>query len=380
MNEYDIDGKQISMEDLLGLDVVAEEAIKANTVTTVKIVTPNTGDLVVQSNALLDLKHKYLSLTSIEEKLWDLMISKIPTNVADLEKDGETAESVMESSRFINFKINDIINIPGSGFDSKNGYRQIKEALDGLMSKQLKVEYGTTKSGKAKIVATSLLSAYVWNEGSGVCHLEVSSVLAPYMCMLKKEFSKWPLGASFFFKSANTKRLYELIAQWRTIRRKSWSFTELRELMGLGDKYTNSVYNFKKAVITPACIEINDKSDMRVTCETEGRGQSTVFHFEFSEKGGFRRNLTDTPQEPKESTMDLAMYVFRECNGGEIFLLEEIKDIVALALSLANKPSVKISARQLLKDVMMELRMKIAMEGVANKKEYVTWALKELAK
>jgi len=77
-------------------------------------------------------------------------------------------------------------------------------------------------------------------------------------------------------------RLYELLLQFRETGWRRLELTELREILQIGPKQYPKFTEFRRRIIEPSVLEINAKSDYRVTWAKEIEGRNVVaVRFEF---------------------------------------------------------------------------------------------------
>ncbi|MFC0324062.1 replication initiation protein, partial [Gallibacterium melopsittaci] len=77
------------------------------------------------------------------------------------------------------------------------------------------------------------------------------------------------------FSSTHTIRLYELLAQYKSVGTRDIELDKLKDWLQVSDKYS-VFYDFKKRVLTTAIDEINKKSDLLVEYHLIKRGRKIV--------------------------------------------------------------------------------------------------------
>lgn len=163
---------------------------------------------------------------------------------------------------------------------------------------------------------------------TGNIELEFHQILKPYLLELSDRFyTSYELKNVFSFKSAYSIRLYELLKSLSN--NESWSFTveSLKEYLNCQEKY--SVFkDFKKRVLEPCVIEINQYSDLLVTYATEKNGRKIAkVIFSIAKKSKTQpqqKQLTDCNEEKYNEEWEnpnLALYS-SACN--DEFTKEEI--------------------------------------------------------
>lgn len=162
--------------------------------------------------------------------------------------------------------------------DKKSAYKQIKQAIDTLYERSIKVkdpffteEFRWVSSKK-----------YYNDEGSATISFSVE--VMPYLFHLEKQFTKYKLRNISSFKRVYSIRLYELLTQYRTLKSRTLSVSDLRLTLKLDNKFKDWS-DFKKFVINPCVEEINDKSDLFVSYELIKKGRAVdAINFKIQEK------------------------------------------------------------------------------------------------
>ena len=92
-------------------------------------------------------------------------------------------------------------------------------------------------------------------------------------------FTKMQLAIAFQFRSAYTMRFYELCCQWREMGERKMSLRELRDWLGIGEKY-KLWQDLKKRILDPAKAELDKYSNLSFSYSTSGaehrRGREIV--------------------------------------------------------------------------------------------------------
>ena len=95
----------------------------------------------------------------------------------------------------------------------------------------------------------------------------------------EKKIGTTPINLELLGNSRNfyAHRLYEMLRQWSDIKRKTFTVSELKEKLLIGDKYS-SYYEFKRRVLNPSVNKINDNFNMNVKFieEKKGKNISTI--------------------------------------------------------------------------------------------------------
>lgn len=99
-------------------------------------------------------------------------------------------------------------------------------------------------------------------------------------------FTQYLLEQTADMKSAYSVRLYELMVQWKTVKKTPLFELQLfREQLGVERSEYNRIYDFKKYVLDLAVNEINEKSDLEVAYTQQKKGRKIVgFSFTIKQK------------------------------------------------------------------------------------------------
>lgn len=221
---------------------------------------------VRQSNSLIDASYRIASVG--EGRLIRALIAQISPSDEDFKL---YRVSVADFAR--------LFNITG-----ESAYEQIKKAADELTSRKIRIE-----KGKSWLFMNWLSSAeYV--QGSGYVELCFDKKLKPYLLQLKGYFTQYELESVVSFKSAYSIRIYELLKaeQFKAARSgqfsKTFSYEELRVILGVADNEYSQFAFFRVNVIEIAVREINTSSNIAITQvdypKTGRKISHIVFHCE----------------------------------------------------------------------------------------------------
>ena len=243
------------------------------------IVKENTN--IVQSNFLLENRPK---LTKDETRLFITIVGAV-------NKDDE------------DFKP---LQIPVSefaalwGVESNAAYRKIKAALRGLRAKEFFVEGVNEATGKMRFLTASYISAATYEQGEGCATVEISQIFKPYLLELKKNYTRYILENILNLSTVNAIRNYELLKQYESLGKRSFSVDEYKKILGIEKKYSRNT-DLRVNVIDTACDEINEKTDISVSYEFLGRGQKGKITFTIEKKEKKKAGLSEVPkQKPDE--------------------------------------------------------------------------------
>lgn len=164
------------------------------------------------------------------------------------------------------------------GIEGGHVYEALEEAAKRLYNRSIR----TITNSKGKAIERDV--RWVWmaeyKKGEGTVTLGFSPALTPYLTILRTEFTRYKLKYIGNIGSFYGVRLYELCAQYRKAGRRTITMEQLREMLNLGDKYTN-VRDLRRRVLDPALEDINRYTDLRVVMTPTMKGRKvTGFHFD----------------------------------------------------------------------------------------------------
>ena len=116
-------------------------------------------------------------------------------------------DSKDETNREITARVADLCTI-FPAMDKKSAYGLVKQCLLSLWRKPLEIQDGR------KMRLRTWLSGVDYDEGEFTFF--IAPEMQPYLLGLKSAFTQYRLRDVYQFRSANTWKLYENLAQWRT--------------------------------------------------------------------------------------------------------------------------------------------------------------------
>lgn len=201
---------------------------------------------VRQSNSLIDASYHIASVG--EGRLIRALIAQISPSDEDFKL---YRVSVSDFAKL--FNIND-----------NTAYEQIKKAADELLDRKIFIENGEGW------LNTRWLSSAKYKKNSGHIELRFDVNLKPYLLQLKGYFTQYELESVVSFKSAYSIRIYELLKaeQFKAARSgkfsKTFSYEELRLILGVADNEYSQFAFFRVNVIEIAVREINASSNLEI--------------------------------------------------------------------------------------------------------------------
>lgn len=223
--------------------------------------------LVVQHNAVIEARYR---LTVEEQRLIKTLVSQIKRD----DEDFKTYE----------IKILDMANILGVVDDSY--YSRVRKVTKRIMGNVLCF---FDESGNE--VHTNWLSSAKYYKGKGVVALRFDPELKPYLLQLNTLFMSYELGNILRLKSMYSIRFYELLRQYRKLKKREFTIESLKSILKIDEEYP--LYkDFKKFVLIPSQKEVSEKTDIEYSISEVKKGRKViklVFHIE--EKNGADKSL-----------------------------------------------------------------------------------------
>lgn len=214
--------------------------------------------LVVKANSLIEAKYKF--------SLWEMRV--FTRMISLINKDDN-------QFNLCKIYIKDLIEYFGS--TSNNDYDIIKKIPKNLAKKQVDVPYYTEDGEKRWVTlnifptVTSPDSKSKYKDGSYI-ELKFNEDLKPMLLELKKLFNKYDIRNIIPLRSVFSFRIFELLKQYETIGVREMEVEELKEMLGIEDKY--SLYaNFKRKVILQAQKDLESNCDIKFTFQEKKKNR-----------------------------------------------------------------------------------------------------------
>ena len=177
-------------------------------------------------------------------------------------------DSRKDDNRHITARVDDLLEIFPS-MDAKSAYAVVRQTVIRINSKPAEIE------DELVVHLLFWFTGFKYFKKTGEFSFSISPEMQPFLLDLQGNFARYRLADVYQFRSANTWKLYENLAQWRTAGRWSPDLDELRYKIGVAGKYP--IWGtFNRDVIAPAVEEINALSDLRVEYHQEKRGRRII--------------------------------------------------------------------------------------------------------
>ena len=217
--------------------------------------------LVVKSNELISASYN-LSLN--EQKMALYAISK-------LDRDDSGFNSIEVNIR----DFTDILNI------TDRNYEQIRDTARRLRKKEIIID-----TDKFEYI-TGWFSSVTFVKDDGNITIKFDDDLVPYLLKLKNRFTRYELKNVLSMKSAYSIRLYELLKQYESIKKREINLDKLKECLGMEKDMYSRFYDLERRVLKVAKKEINKNTDLNIDYEKIKTGRkitSVLFRIEPKDK------------------------------------------------------------------------------------------------
>ena len=211
-------------------------------------------DLVVKSNALVNAM---VDMRLQELRFMGYCISQIDRNIQ------------LQEGQPLDLEINVKGFADSFDIDPKYAYGLIKNLSDRLRQKTIEFMSGSYEIG------VGLISKRKYHIDEGRLWIRFDEDLVPHIIDLKDNFTQYRIKDVYHFQRASTWRVYELLKQYKKLKKRYVDLEDFKWKLGIEEKYPR-VVDLKKRIINPAINEINETSDIQVQYETNKRGRNIV--------------------------------------------------------------------------------------------------------
>lgn len=169
--------------------------------------------------------------------------------------------------------------------EKHTSYEAMKRAVEGLYDAGFAYSKIDERSGKIGRYKSRWVDKIGYIDDLGCVELVFASDVIPLITRLEARYTEYELKQVVGLQSEYAIRLYELVIQWRSVRKTNpISLAELREKLGLVNEYKR-IEAFKRRVLDLAVKQINEHTDITVEYEQHKQGRViTGFTFRFKVK------------------------------------------------------------------------------------------------
>lgn len=211
------------------------------------------NDLIVsKSNSIVEASYR---LNVSEQRIIALLTAQIHPDDADFKP--------------YLFKVSEL----GDLIKSRNNaaYEEVRELTRGLIKRVLQIN---EPDGPLQI---AWLSSAKYFTSKGEVELCFDPKLKPYLLQLQSRFTSYKLRNVIKLRSRYSVRLYELLKQYETLKKRSFKLEELRLMLGLTKSELATWKDFRRNVIDIAERELPRKTDIAFSYTTRKSGRAVAF-------------------------------------------------------------------------------------------------------
>ena len=235
--------------------------------------------LVVKSNSLIEASYR---LNLNEQRL-------ILACVSQIRRDEPITDKVMYSISAAEFARACCIDI-------KTSYRELKATALTLKRREIRITQETnSRASRKKTLIAGWVQSIEYSEGDGLVSLRFNHDILPYLTELNQCFTSYKLKNVVHMSSSYGVRFYELLMQWKDLKKREVSIEWLREILFLNNKYS-AIKDLKKYVLEPAIRDLNKNSDLWVKWEQKKTGRKIthfIFRFGLKDEKKLRKKIDD---------------------------------------------------------------------------------------
>lgn len=197
-----------------------------------------------------------------------------------------------------------------TGTSLGTAYQNLKAASERLFERRVTLHEAPNGGGKARVRLTRWVQTVDYQEDQGAISLRFGTDMVPYLSQLTEQFTRYALNDVAKMTSAHAIRLYEFLAQWRSIGEREVTLEWLRDALQLEGHYP-AIKDLKRRVIEPAVEQINEHSPLWVKWNQRKTGRRvTHLTFTFGEKA-----LKKSQDGRKRNTKHLGKHNLKNASG-----------------------------------------------------------------
>lgn len=214
---------------------------------------------VTKSNNLIDASYR---LNAQAQKLILACIGKVNSKTQIPDRISLTASEFSELT----------------GISMKNAHRELYKAADSLWDATITLS-DENETTRIRWVDKDIKK----HKGEGAVTIFWTRDILKYISQLKNRFTTYKLRNIAHLQSSHSIRVYELLMKFSSTGQRVIYLDDFKDSLGISGKYP-TFKALNRDVVKPAIKELNDRSDLVVTCETVKKGRSVVaLSFEFKQ-------------------------------------------------------------------------------------------------
>ena len=273
-------------------------------------------DLIVKDNALINASY---NLDLVEQRL--ILLAIIEARQSGEGINANDPLTVNAESYINHFKVH-----------RNTAYQALKDACNDLFARQFSYQELSDK-GNVINKKSRWVSEIGYIDQEAVVQLIFAPAIVPFITRLEQCFTQYEIQQISELSTGYAIRLYELLIAWRTTGKTPLiELMQFRQKMGVLDNKYTAMCDLKKRVLDPAIKQVNEFTDINVTCEQHKKGRAIVgFSFKFKQK----------EPKPTERTVHSSL---KDQNTVDMFHRLTEKQLDMFSCKLADLPAVQTMA------------------------------------
>ena len=273
-------------------------------------------DLIVKDNALINASY---NLDLVEQRL--ILLAIIEARQSGKGINANDPLTVNAESYINHFKVH-----------RNTAYQALKDACNDLFARQFSYQELSDK-GNVINKKSRWVSEIGYIDQEAVVQLIFAPAIVPFITRLEQCFTQYEIQQISELSTGYAIRLYELLIAWRTTGKTPLiELMQFRQKMGVLDNKYTAMCDLKKRVLDPAIKQVNEFTDINVTCEQHKKGRAIVgFSFKFKQK----------EPKPTERTVYSSL---KDQNTVDMFHRLTEKQLDMFSSKLADLPAVQTMA------------------------------------
>ena len=170
--------------------------------------------------------------------------------------------------------------------EKHSAYKALKSAAKGLFDAHFEYDDVHEKTGDLVHRIVRWVQSVAYIDKTGMIELQFTDAVIPLITRLSEQYTEYDLKQVSELQSEYSIRLYELMAQWKTVgKTNKITLDDLRKKLGVGTEQYKAMHNFKARVLDLAIKQINSFTDIQADYIQHKTGRAvTGFTFTFKQK------------------------------------------------------------------------------------------------
>lgn len=164
-----------------------------------------------------------------------------------------------------------------AGLDTKNAYKQLRDAALSLKGRTWSIQQGK------KVTHFAWMGRVAYHDGEGWIELDFSNYTAPHLLALKSNFTSYKLSMGSALRSTYSWRLLECLMSWKSTGVWHVPLEQFHHAMSATASHKKNFGTLNQKVIQPAIKELAATENLIVECKPVKAGRkvvSLIFEFE----------------------------------------------------------------------------------------------------